>query len=160
MNTIEELYNLYYAKVYSYILAISKDKNVAEEITQNTFYKSMKSVRAFKGESDISTWLCSIAKNLYIDLVKKEKRMTALNENLTVDESAENSLCNKDQAFSIHRILHNMDDPYKEVFMLRVFGELSFLQIGHLFGKTDNWARVTYYRAKSRIQNELGDYNG
>lgn len=160
MNTIEELYNLYYAKVYSYILVISKDKNIAEEITQSTFYKSIKSVHVFKGESDISTWLCSIAKNLYFDLVKKQNRISALNENIPVDESIENSLCNKDQAFSIHRILHNMNDPYKEVFMLRVFGELSFIQIGQLFGKTDNWARVTYYRAKLKIQDELGDFHG
>lgn len=157
MSTLEELYKLYYIKVYSYILNISKDPNVAEEITQNTFFKSMKSIHKFKGESDVSTWLCAIAKNLYFDLVKKQKRFTVLSENTITDISIENSLCNKDQAFAIHKILHNMDDPYKEVFMLRVFSELSFIQIGQLFAKTDNWARVTYFRAKSKIQNELED---
>jgi RNA polymerase sigma-70 factor (ECF subfamily) len=160
VNTIEELYNLYYARVFSYILALCKDHNVAEEITQNTFYKSLKSLNSFKGNSDISTWLCTIAKNLYYDLVKKQTRITVLNECISVEEHMENSLCDKDEAFLIHRVLHNLDEPYKEVFMLRVFGELSFTQIGKLFNKTDNWARVTYYRAKSKIQVEMEDNNG
>lgn len=160
MNKVEELYNLYYTKVYSYVLVISKDKNVTEEITQSTFFKSIRCINQFRGDCDISTWLCSIAKNLYFDYIKKQKKIVGINENMADDENILCYLCDKEQAFSIHRILHNLEDPYKEVFTLRVFGELSFIEIGRLFEKTDNWARVTYYRAKLKIQDEMGDKVG
>lgn len=160
MNTIEELYNLYFAKIYSYVLMLSHDEHIAEEITQQTFFKSIRSIKSFQGECEISTWLCTIAKNLYFDYIKKQKRHTEIEHDLSDPSNMEVCLCDKEQAFLIHQVLHGIEEPYREVFTLRIFGELSFSQIGKIFNKTDNWARVTYYRAKTKIQERMEEFHG
>lgn len=158
MNQVEELYNNYFHDVYLYIKSLSKNDETAEEITQETFFKAMKSVNSFRGDCDIRVWLCQIAKNLYLSYCKKSNRFTG--EELPADlpdsrVSVEDSLADSQQTMEIHRILHKMGEPHKEVFTLRVFGELSFKQIGDIFGKTESWARVTFHRAKVKIIDEL-----
>lgn len=100
------------------------------------------------------TWLCSIAKNLYHDEMRSRQRVADVSEinDLPSNENVENSVADSDMAFRIHLVLHRLEEPYKEVFQLRVFGELSFSQIAAIFGKTESWARVTYHRAKLKIQ--------
>lgn len=121
----EKLYNSYYLQVYSYVMTIVKNQHQAEEITQNTFYKAMTAKKAYAGKSSEQTWLCSIARNLAMDECRKSTKFTEL------------------------------DEPYKEVFQLRIFGELPFSQIGMIFGKTENWARVTYHRARLKIKERM-----
>ena len=156
---MEELYQLYFKDVYLYVLALSKEEVVAEDITHETFFKAMKSIGAFKGECDIRVWLCQIAKNTYYTYCKKQKRFVPAEE---VEEeiqerpvSIERRFEDKEQALNIHKVLHTLEEPYKEVFSLRVFGELSFREIGELFDKTDLWARVTYRRAKEKILEKI-----
>lgn len=160
MKKIEALYQLYFKDVFLYIKALSKDEHIAEEMTQETFFKAMKSINSFKGECDIRVWLCQIAKNSYYTYCRKTKRLVPeeeAEEKITTTEqnSFESRLLEKEQAVAIHKILHNLEEPYKEVFHLRVFGELSFREIGEVFGKTESWSRVTFHRAKVKVMEQL-----
>ncbi len=138
-------------------MTILKNQSLAEEVTQNTFFKAMTAKKPFGQRSGELTWLCSIAKRLAIDECRKNKKVTELDE---ASETAQKKdlteeVEDKETALQIHLILHELQEPYKEVFQLRIFGELSFAQIGFIFGKTENWARVTYHRARMKIQERM-----
>ncbi len=153
----EKLYETYFMRVYSFVMTLAGDSGLAEEITQDTFYRALLSERsAFRGESDEFTWLCSIAKNLFADEMRRKKRFSQMPADLDSGISLESAASDREMSFKIHTVLHNMEEPYREVFELRVFGELSFRQIGKIFGKTENWARVTFHRAKLKIQERMG----
>lgn len=157
---IEELYRTYFDIVYRYIRSISQDGSLAEEVTQETFFKALKKADQFRGDCDVRVWLCQIAKNTLYDHLKKQKKQLLGDEKLEKIESAggellEEKLAQRSQAMEIHKVLHRLSEPYKEVFSLRIFGELTFREIGMLFGKSENWARVTYYRARVKIGEEL-----
>lgn len=157
---IEELYRTYFDIVYRYIRSVSQDGSLAEEVTQETFFKALKKADQFRGDCDVRVWLCQIAKNTLYDHLKKQKKQLLGDEKLEKAESAggellEEKLAQRSQAMEIHKILHRLSEPYKEVFSLRTFGELNFREIGMLFGKSENWARVTYYRARVKIREEL-----
>lgn len=157
---IEELYRIYFDIVYRYIRSISQDGSLAEEVTQETFFKALKKADQFRGDCDVRVWLCQIAKNTLYDHLKKQEKQLLGDEKLEKIESAggellEEKLAQRSQAMEIHKVLHRLSEPYKEVFSLRTFGELNFREIGMLFGKSENWARVTYYRARVKIREEL-----
>ena len=157
MADFQEVYDLYFRDVYRYALSLCRNELLAEEITQETFYKALNKLDTFDGKCKISVWLCQIAKNTYISLCRKNKHLDANTDTslLPADGEIEEGFLDKETAFSIHRILHDLEEPYKEVFSLRTFGELSFKQIGLLFTKTETWARVTYHRARLKIKEEL-----
>lgn len=158
-ETSKRLYETYYMKVYSYVMTLSKSKHMAEEITQETFYRTITSSSAFHGDSGEYTWLCAIAKNLYYDEMRKRRHQAdvPLDEEIESETDVEKQAADADMSFRIHQCLHALGEPYKEVFELRVFGELSFRQIGTIFGKTENWARVTYHRARLKIQERMAE---
>ena len=147
-----ELYNVYVDDVCRYILSLCKNKHVAEDITSETFLKAIKSIDKFKGDCDIRVWLCQIAKNTYYNLAKRNKYVTEMPDNLQSKYEFELQLLDKSQSLEIHKILHLLSEPYKEVFSLRIFAELSFAEIGKLFDKSESWARVTFHRAKNKIR--------
>ena len=157
MTELENLYRAYFQDVYLYILSLSKNEHIAEDITSETFIKAIKSIDTFKGDCDIRTWLCQIAKNCYFSYLRKNKKIiltgTLLEHKSEIN--LEKLMVSKEDSLKIHEILHSLKEPYKEVFSLRVFGELSFKQIGHIFEKTENWACVTYHRARKKIQEEM-----
>lgn len=152
----QEVYTLYFKDVYKYVLALCRDEHMAEEVTQETFFKALKNIDSFRGQCKLYVWLCQIAKNTYYSMVAKEKKRT-FEDGISEEgsDALESALLTKESAFEIHKVLHGLEEPYKEVFSLRVFGELSFRQIGQLFGKTESWARVTYHRARLKIREEL-----
>ena len=156
-NTAEKLYDACYMRVYSYVMTLVRDQEKAQEITQDTFFKAMTAKKSFRGESECYTWLCAIAKNLFIDETRRASRYADPPDETIVDTSAdvEQDIIDKQTSFRLHVLLHSMEDPYKEVFQLRVFGELSFLQIGQIFGKTESWARVTYHRARLKLKERM-----
>lgn len=158
---IEEIYNKYFTCVYRFARKLSGDANMADELTQETFFAALKNIEKFRGDCDIRVWLCQICKNCYYGHLRKGKRLEPLHEeefaSLEASENVEGQVVDKDTAYRIHKILHVMEEPYKEVFSLRTFGELSFKDISRLFGKTESWARVTYYRARKKIMEELSD---
>lgn len=117
----------------------------------------MKHIDRFNGNCTLYVWLCQIAKNTYFTFLSKQKRVgTELDTNYQdISLDIENSYLDKEAIKNLHILLHNLNEPYKEVFTLRVFGELPFSQIGELFGKTDSWARLIFYRAKKQLQEDL-----
>ena len=133
-------------------------------IQYETFLKAMKSIGDFRGECDMRVWLCQIAKNAYYSYLKKNNRITSVDDTewqniIAPGAFVEEQLETQEEAQEIRKILHTISDPYKEVFMWRVFGELSFKEIGDLYSKTDNWACVTYHRARKLIQSRLEEIN-
>lgn len=154
MTEFQKVYDLYFKDVYKYALSLSRDVQVAEEITQETFFKALKKIDTFRGQCRLYVWLCQIAKNTYITYCRKQGRVSPEMEGPS-EATLEDNLLTKEAAFEIHKVLHRLPEPYKEVFSLRVFGELPFVQIGELFGKTESWARVTYHRARLKIKEEL-----
>ena len=148
----EEVYNRYAQDVFRFCLSLSRNHAVADDITSETFLKAIKSGGKFAGGHSVKVWLCQIAKNTYYDYLKKQSKLTEIPEDLLSESDFELELLNKTEALKIHKLLHQLADPYKEVFSLRVFSELSFAEIGEIFGKSENWARVTFHRAKLKIK--------
>ena len=151
-----KLYEAYYMRVFSFVMTLTGEKTLAEEITQETFFRALSGRSAFRGESDEATWLCAIAKNLCADELKRRNRHCPIPEELPDQHpDIEEKTADRDASFRIHMALHALEEPYREVFELRVFGELSFREIGLIFGETENWARVTYHRARLRLQERM-----
>lgn len=152
-----KFYNTYYMQVYSFILTQVKNRDLAEETTQKTFFRAMQTSASFRGDSSEFTWLCSIAKNLLADEYRVQKRSARIASEALPQSDPEDALVDADSILRIHQVLHELEEPYKEVFQLRVFGELSFKKIGLVFKKTENWARVTYHRARLKIQERMDE---
>ncbi|MDR0952374.1 MAG: RNA polymerase sigma factor [Oscillospiraceae bacterium] len=150
-SSAEQLYNTYYMSVYSFVMTLAKNRELAEEITQKTFFKALTAVSKHRGEASELTWLCSIAKNLFADELRAQSGLAPLSDEQSAAESFEETLLDREAALRVHRALHELPEPYKEVFSLRVFGELPFAKIALIFGKTENWARVTYHRARLKL---------
>lgn len=161
MESFEEIYRKYFDDVYRFLRGLTGNESLAEELTQETFFRAMKSIKNYRGESELRVWMCSIARNLYYSHCRKQNRLSP--DEIPEDTADENSftdmIADKSIAFQIHRLLHDMQDPYKEVFTLRIFGELSFKEIAELFGKNDHWACVTFHRAKAMLQTKLKEEN-
>ena len=156
MEDFDKIYAEYYSEVYKFVLTLCQNPTLAEDITQESFFKALKSIDSFNGNCKLSTWLCKIARNTFYSYTKKHNRQVDYPlDAILSDENIEEQFADKEIAYAIHKVLHKLNEPYKEVFWLRIFGELSFAQIGALFEKTESWARVTYYRAKIMIKEEL-----
>ena len=153
---IEKLYETCYMRVFSYAMTLAGERTQAEEITQETFFRAFSRQSEFRGESDEVTWLCAIAKNYWLDEKRRGKKTEAMPEEMTDEGTGvEQAAVDRDTSFRIHMALHGLEEPYREVFELRVFGELSFREIGVIFAKTENWARVTYHRARLKLQERM-----
>ena len=152
----EKMYDAYYMRVYSFTMTLCGDQNLAEDVTQETFSRAMSKSASFRNESDEVTWLCAIARNLFLDEKRRQTRTEQMPEEIPSKEKTPEQLTmDRDSSFRIHIALHALDEPYREAFELRVFGELSFREIGTIFGKTENWARVTYHRARLKLQERM-----
>lgn len=156
MTELEQIYVIYFDDVYRYLLSLSGDAGLAEELTSETFFRAMDALGRFRGECSVRVWLCQIAKNLYLSQKRREKWTEPLDGiELSDGTSCEETLAEHSEAERIARFLHELKEPYKEVFLWRVYGEKSFREIGALFGRTENWACVTYHRAKNMIRERM-----
>lgn len=157
MKEFETIYKTYFRDVELYLRAICHEETLAEELTEQAFFQAMKALPEFRGDCDIRTWLCSIGRNCYLSHLRRNRPTEDIQELQIPDprRSMEEQVFDKDQAMTIHRILHDLPEPYKEVFSLRIFGQLSFGDIGNLFGRTANWACVTYHRARQKIRDQM-----
>jgi len=160
VTDFEKVYKEYFNDVYLYIKRLSGDEHIAEEITSETFFKALKSIDSFRGECEIRVWLCQIAKNSFYTYIKKNSKIQNIEESelINLPDSKNNvadEVQSKLQAFEIQRILHEIDEPYREVFMWRVYADLSFKEIAGIFNKNENWACVTYHRARNQIKKRL-----
>ena len=155
----EKLYETYYMRVFSFAMTLAQDRAQAEEITQETFFRAFSKQSGFRGDSDETTWLCAIARNLFLDEKRRQGRSEPITEEMPdTGKGIEQSAVDRDTSFRIHVALHALEEPYREVFELRIFGELSFREIGMIFGKTENWARVTYHRARLKLQERMDEH--
>lgn len=160
VKDFETIYMEYHPQVFHYLYRLCNNEEIAEELTQETFYRALKNVDKFRGECKISTWLCQIAKNCFFSYKKKHKLTDIISEKLVEEEkiyekSSEEAFLSKEEYLRIHTILDKLDEPYREIFCMRAINGLSFSQIATLHHKSESWARVTYHRAKIKIKEEL-----
>ena len=156
MVTLEQLYETYFRDVYLYLKGLTGQEHLAQDLTSETFLKAMQGLDRFRGDCDVRVWLCQIAKNAYYSHLRSTRREVLQEppeETHPVD--LEQAFLSQESSMRLYQLLHQLPEPYKEVFVLRVLGELSFRQIAHVFGKTENWACVTYHRAKNKIKERM-----
>lgn len=154
MENMEEVYNRHAQTVYKFLFSQCHDANTAEELTQETFYQAVRSIDRFDGTCKVSVWLCQIAKHLWYQHLRKVSRETELPEEaaLPLVPSAEEETLERSGQVELLRRVHELPEPGREVVYLRAFGGLSFREIGDVMGKTETWARVTFYRGKERLK--------
>lgn len=158
MQSMDDVYQKYARTVYKYLLSKTHDENVAEELTQETFYQAILSIDRFDKSCKISTWLCAIAKNQLAAYRRKHPSFEELDNVKQSVASAESDVINAETRVELMKKLHFCPEPYREIMYLRIFGNLSFKEIGEIMDKTENWARVNYYRGKEKLRKELTDY--
>lgn len=155
MENLDEIYRRHAATVYKFLLSLCRDAHAAEELTQETFYQAVRSIDRFDGSCQVSTWLCQIAKHLFYQQLRKSRREEPLPEEeaaLPPLPSAEEEVLDQSGRLELLRRVHELPEPGREVMYLRSFGGLSFREIGEVLGRTETWARVTYYRCKERLK--------
>ena len=166
MQNMEEIYKEYSTTVYKYLFCLTQNKDISEELTQETFALAVEDIKRFRGECKLSVWLCQIAKHLWYKELKKSKKnknisINDLNEEIEEAQTTEDIICEKEEKLKLFKDMQKLDEQSKEVMYLRMVGNLNFIEIGEILGKTPNWARVTFYRAKQKIRevNENGKKN-
>lgn len=155
MESMEEIYQEHAQTVYKYLMTLVKNPDVAEELTQETFYQAIKSIHRYDNSCKITTWLCAIAKNVFLSYQRKHPAMKDVDTLEQPVSSVEYDVIRKADRVQLMQALHKCAEPYREVMYLRLFGSLSFKEIGEIMGKTENWARVTFYRGKERVRKEF-----
>ena len=155
MQDIEKIYKEYFETVNKYIFCLTRNRDISEELTQETFYKAVKKIHTYKGECKMSVWLCQIAKNLWYDQSRKNKRIINRTDNLfdvqAMISLEEQAILNEEKIL-LYKKMQSLDEKTREVVYLRITGELSFKEIGIILNKTENWARVTFYRGKNMLK--------
>ena len=154
MQDMEQIYKEYFETVNKYLFCLTHNNDISEELTQETFYKAVKKINTYKGECKISVWLCQIAKNLWYDQCRKKHKNLNKEEfiNLESADSLEEYVISNDEKISLYKKMQKLDEKTREVIYLRITGELSFKEIGIILNKTENWARVTFYRGKNQLK--------
>lgn len=148
----EEVYKAYIEDVYRYVLSLCHDHLLAEDVCSETFLKALGSITTFRGDCSLRVWLCQIAKNTLATTMRRSGRAIAIDTLPVIDDLPEAKMLHKERTMEIHRALHRLHEPYKEVFSLRVFSDLSYAEIAALFAKSEGWARVTFHRARKMLR--------
>lgn len=155
MQDMKKIYEEYCEVVNKYLFCLTKNYDIAEELTQETFYRAVKKISTYKGECKISVWLCQIAKNLWYDQCRKNKKIMNIDYDLINAEDGnrvEEQVISNDEKLKLYKKMQTLDEKTREVIYLRITGELSFKEIGDILNKSENWARVTFYRGKSKLK--------
>lgn len=158
---MEELYKEHANLVYNYLSSLCKNSELAEELTQETFYKAVKSIKKFHNECKVSTWLCQIAKNTWIDFLRKEKKSISIDDenfpfNLAISGWIEENE-DKEDLINLYKNIHKLDEDVREVFYLRLKGEFSFKEISAILNKTEEWTRLAFYRGKIKLKETMNE---
>lgn len=155
MPIMEEIYRAHSQMVYRYLLSLTHDENLSEELTQETFYQAIRSIGRFDGSCKITTWLCAIAKNVLMSDSRRHPAAAELPEETPAPDTPESDTLAKIGQVELMRKLHRFEGELREVMYLRLLSDLSFHEIGEILGRSENWARVTYYRGKEKLKKEL-----
>lgn len=169
-GAFDEIYRKYAKMLYGYVLPLCENPATAEDIIQTTFLKAIEHAGSFERKCEVSTWLCQIARNTWMDMCRRAERKNVSMEHILEQKGEEiffqhseqqpdilQGIVEKEETTRMYQKIHRLNEPYKEVLMLRITGCLSFREIGEIFGKSETWGRVTYYRAKEKLKNEIGD---
>ncbi len=156
-HDIEQIYKEYAQSVYKYLLSLTHDGGISEELTQETFYRAMGSIGNYNGTCKLSVWLCQIAKHLwYQELNRRARHQTIeLTDDIPALVTPESYTVLRHDKTSLYKAIHSLNEPMREVIHMRLTGEFSFAEIGEILGKNENWARTTFYRAKQKIMEVL-----
>lgn len=157
MQDMEQIYEQYFETVYKYLFCLTRNSDISEELTQETFYRAVKKIHTFKGECKISVWLCQIAKNLWYDECRKYRKTIKVSEENFLEiqvpnDVTEEKVVQNEEKMALYKKLQTLDEKTREVIYLRITGELSFKEIGTILNQTENWARVTFYRGKQKLK--------
>jgi RNA polymerase sigma-70 factor (ECF subfamily) len=156
-DSLDEIYREHASGVYRYLLSLTRDPDLAEELTQETFYRAVKSIGSYDGTCKVYVWLCQIAKHIWYQTLDRRRRRGAapLGDETPSGASLEDSAVLAGEKAALYRAIHALDEPQREVVHMRLTGEFSFREIGEILGKTENWARVTFYRAKQKLTEDM-----
>ncbi len=157
MKNIEDIYKEYANLIKNYIFVITRDRELSEEIMQETFVAAINGINKFRGDCEISVWLCSIAKKILFKRLKKDNSSNILSiEELEIEDKrqVEDEYIKNSKKLKLYEALQNLDANTREVIYLRLTGELSFKEIGSILHKSENWARVTFFRGKQKLNKE------
>ncbi|NBK91164.1 sigma-70 family RNA polymerase sigma factor [bacterium 1XD21-13] len=156
MESLEEIYQKHAQTVYAFLLSRTRNRDLAEELTQETFFQAVRSIDSFRGDGKLTTWLCGIARNLWLAHMRESRKVQPLEEmeDLAGPCSPEEELCLQWDNLEILKLLHGLKEPMREVMYLRLIGNLTFGQIGEIMGQSENWARVNFYRGKEIVRKE------
>lgn len=153
-QVIEEIYEMYSQKVFLFLLSKTNNEDIAEELTQETFFQAVQCIERFEGNSSILTWLCGIAKNVWLKDLRNRKETLSIDENI-LEITNKQEIDVRWEQKEILQLIHDMNEPVREVMYLRLISNLSFAEIGEIIGKTENWTRVTFFRGKQKIVKEI-----
>lgn len=157
MQNIEEIYEEYSNTLYKYLFCLTHDEEVAEDLTQDVFAIAMDKIDTFKGQCKLSVWLCQIGKHLWYKQLKKDKKykkisINEINENEIISENIEEAILIQEEKLKLYKDIQKLKEPYRDVIYLKLSGNLNFIEIADILGKTPNWVRVTYFRAKQKLK--------
>ena len=156
MQNMEEIYKEYFETVKKYLFCLTHNNDIAEELTQETFYKAVKNIHTFKDDCKISVWLCKIAKNTWLDSIKKNKNIKDMADNELFEieslETTDETVISNQGKLELYKKIQKLDEKTRDVIYLRITGDLNFKEIGDIFNKTENWARITFYRGKQKLK--------
>ena len=157
MQQMEEIYRAYAKLIYRYLLSLTADADLAEELTQETFFQAFRSIGRYDESCKISTWLRAIAKNVWHSYLRKHPAAEHLEDQVIAVDSAEKKVLDEEERTMLLKSVHALPEPYREVIYLRIYAELSFREIGDVIGKSENFARVSFYRGKERLKKMLSE---
>lgn len=156
MQNMEEIYKEYFETVKKYLFCLTHNNDIAEELTQETFYKAVKNIHTFKDDCKISVWLCKIAKNTWLDSIKKNKNIKDMADNELFEieslETTDETVISNQGKLELYKKIQKLDEKTRDVIYLRITGDLNFKEIGDIFNKTEIWARITFYRGKQKLK--------
>ena len=158
MQSLEEIYVLYSKKIFLFLLSKTNNELLAEGLTQETFFQAIQCIDRFKGDSSVLTWLCGIAKNVWLKYLRKHQELLTAEDEVPEIED-KNEINVQWEQKEILQLIHSMNEPMREVMYLRLISNLSFSEIGEIIGKTENWTRVTFFRGKQKIVKEILKYD-
>lgn len=162
MQNMDEIYEECFETVYKYLFCLTHNSDISEELTQETFYRAVKKIDTYNGKCKISVWLCQIAKHLWYNQCRKNKRIVDTDETFDIEDpqNLEEQFIAGEEKVLLYKKMQDLEEKTREVMYLRITGELSFKEIGEILGKTENWARVTFYRGKSKLKEVDGNEKG
>ncbi len=162
MTDFEKLFEENRELIFRYLMKLTRNESLAEELTQETFFRAYMNFSFLRNREHASVWLCQIAKNAYYAWYNEHKKIDSYEQAELVHdtENIEEAFLQKELVGKALACLHELEEPYKEVFMLSVFGDFSHKEISVLFGKSESWARVTFYRAKQKLLERMRELYG